>query len=367
MVNNFDTGGAGGKIIFADEGADGAVWFCTAAGKFFSVNGGKLDIRPAAFPAQLFYRVFHLQVPGRNGVTWHLQDGRVEKFRGEKLERDFGASPWPGSLILAQFKAADGSYVQIPFDANVTAACEDRAGNLVVATHGAGIFRFDAAGGYSRIGTDEGRSHGFVLSLCCDRDGNLWAGTDGDGLERIRKKIFDTPAGFSGGVAQSVAEDIQGGIWVAFNSRGLTYSLTNVSHDFRIGRANNAWSVLVDRRQQVWAGTRDEGLFRLESGIFQPVDAARKSVAAIFALFQSRDGKLWVGGESGLGSYDGQDWKIFSAADGLPSSAIRAIAEDAAGNLWIGTEEGGLFTLRGGKISAEDAPVKDISSLLVGP
>ena len=34
-------------------------------------------------------------------------------------------------------------------------------------------------------------------------------------------------------------------------------------------------------------------------------------------------------------------------------------------NLWIGTEGGGLFTLRDGKISAANAPVKDISSLLI--
>jgi ligand-binding sensor domain-containing protein/signal transduction histidine kinase len=364
VVKNFDAGGAGGKVIFANEDGNGVVWFCTTAGRFLSARDGMLDLHPAAFPAQLFYRIFHLRVPGHNGVSWRLHAGRVEKFRGETLERDFGPTPWTNSQVPAVFHTPDTNYIQFQFDAAVAAAVVDREGNLVVGTHGEGVFWFDAAGGCSHISTDEGLSHGIVLSLCFDREGNLWAGTDGDGIERIRKKMFAVPAGFSSGVAQSVAVDVQGGIWVAFNSRGLTYSLTNASRDFRIGSKNNAWSVLVDDRQQVWAGTRDEGLFRLESGSFRPVSAAGIA-PPICALFQSRDGKLWVGGQGGLGCYDGHDWTVFSTGDGLPPNPVRALAEDAKGAIWIGTESGGLFTLRDGKISAANAPVKDISSLLV--
>jgi hypothetical protein len=122
--------------------------------------------------------------------------------------------------------------------------------------------------------------------------------------------------------------------------------------------------VFVDRRQQVWAGTRDEGLFHLDAGSFQPVAAARKIGPQIFALFQTRDEKLWVGGQNGLGSFDGQAWKIFSMTDGLPPNAVRAMAEDVNSNLWIGTDGGGIFSMRDGKISPANAPVKDISCLL---
>jgi signal transduction histidine kinase/streptogramin lyase len=159
-------------------------------------------------------------------------------------------------------------------------------------------------------------------------------------------------------------QDAQGGFWATFNSRGLTYSLTNSLQTFGIGKGSNAWSVLVDSRQQVWAGTSGEGLFRFNSPSFQSVSTAEKIGPDIFALFESRDGKIWAGGENGLGSYDGQDWKIFNASNGFPPNAVRAIAEDTNGNLWIGTEAG-LFSLRDGKISAEAAPVNDISCLLV--
>ena len=363
VVKNFPTDAAAGKVIFADEDQNGVIWLCTDSG-IFSVKDGTVDLHPAAFPVPLFYRVFHLLVPGKHGVTWHLQNGHVEKFLEGKLEKDFGPNPWSSALSIAKIQVPDGSHVQIPYDPNITAAVEDREGSLVIATHDEGLFKL-AAGTWQHIGKDQGLSGNTLLALCSDREGNLWAGTDGGGLDRITRNSFAAALGPHAWTPQSVAEDAAGGFWVAFNRGGLAYSLTNSSLDFRIGNKGNAWSVLVDSRQQVWAGTRDEGLFRLESGRFQPVIAAKNIGSPIDALFQSRDGKLWVGGQTGLGSFDGTGWKLFSTADGLPPIAVRALAEDAQGNLWIGTEGGGLFMLRDGKISAANAPVKDISALLV--
>ena len=359
-VKNFETGGAVGKVMYAYEDEAGGIWFCTEDGNLVHWQDGRLDLKPPAPPdfwAQLFRRAFHLVVPRHHGGFWHLENNRRATWVGGKLEKDFGASPWPPSIITAIFSGAKTPFT---FNANITAACEDGAGNLVVGTHGAGVYWFDAAGGCQHITTEEKLSKNFVLSLCFDHEGNLWVGTDGGGLDRIKESLFSTPDGLSAGVVQSVAEDARGGLWVQDNSRGIVYDRTNSLINYGFG----AWSVLVDSQQQIWAGTRGKGLFRFTDGNFQRVEAAQKVGLQIFALFQSRDGKLWVGGENGLGCYDGQDWKFFSTADGLPASAVRALAEDADENLWIGTEDGGLFTLRDGKISPAHAPVKDISCLL---
>ena len=367
-VKNFETGGAVGKIIYAYEDETGVIWFCAADGRIFCWNHDRLDLHPPFsmdFWKQLFSRSFHLRVPGKNGVVWHLepQNAHVEQWRGDKLEKDFGVFPWMPAVVAAAFPTVKSGV--FAFDANITAACEDREGNLVVGTSGAGLFRLDADGGWRHITNSvQGLSHNTVLALCSDREGNLWAGTDGGGLDRIKRNFFTAAPELHPWVAQSAAEDAQGGLWVAFNSSGLSYWRTNSANDFRIGNKGNAWSVLVDSRQQVWAGTRDEGLFRFMSYYFQPVSAAEKVGRHIFALFQGRDGKIWAGGEQGLGCFDGQEWEIFTARDGLPKNAVRALAEDANGNLWIGTEGGGLFTLRDGKISSANAPVKDISCLL---
>ena len=372
VVKHFDTGGPGAEITRAFEDETGAIWFSTVDERFFYWKDGRLDLHPASFPAELFYRAFHLLVPGKNGVAWQLQNGRVEKFRGGKLEQDFGATPWAGSPIIAQFKTPGGSYVQFPFDANVTAACEDNDGNLVVGTHDAGVYWFDAAGGCRHISTGEGLSHPLVLSLCFDHEGNLWVGTDGGGLDRIKTKNFNAPAEFRLLTAQSISEDERGGLWTAFNARGISCWLTNSAQDFGVGLGSNAWTVLVDRQQQIWAGTRTEGLFQFQTNQFRAAPGAQILGPWIYALFQDRRGQLWAGTQNGLARRDGESWKLFTTRDGLSENVVRAIAEDADGNLWIGTENHSLNFFKDGKFISYQAtenglPGNNISCLYADP
>jgi signal transduction histidine kinase/streptogramin lyase len=289
-----------------------------------------------------------------------LRNGQVRKIQGSGDGKDFGRTPWQPSIVAAVIGGQP-----FEFDAAIASAGEDAEGNLVVGTYNNGLFWLDAAGKWHHLTKEQGLSSDTVLSLCADHEGNLWAGTDGGGLNRIKKKIFSAPAESHPWTAQSVAEDAQGGLWVAFNAHGLSYLSNNIVTDYGIGNYSNAWTVLVDNRQQIWAGTRGEGLYRFMSYYFQPVSAAGKIGRQIFALFQSRDGKVWVGGENGLACNDGAEWKFFSTRDGLPPNAIRAIAEDTNGVIWIGTDGGGLFQLRDEKISSANAPVSDISCLLV--
>jgi signal transduction histidine kinase/ligand-binding sensor domain-containing protein len=344
VVQTFPDSGKGGKITCAVEDATGNIWFSAADGRFFAWKDGRLEAQSSVFPAFLFYRAAHLIVPGTNDVIWHLQNGRVEKWKGDRLEKDFGAAPW-GTAPLS-------------------AAIADASGGLVAGTFAAGIYWLDVSGNWRHLTTQQGLSHDTILSLCFDREGDLWAGTDGGGLDCIKKKFFSALPGLPTWPAQSVAEDAQDGLWVTFNGHGLSHWQTNGVTDYGIGTYSNAWTVLVDNHQQIWAGTRGEGLFRFMSYYFQPVSEAGKVGREIFALFQSRDGKICVGGESGLAVADGDNWNFYSSNDGLPASAVRALADDTNGVLWIGTGSG-VFQLRGGKISSANAPVNDISCLLV--
>ncbi len=129
---------------------------------------------------------------------------------------------------------------------------------------------------------------------------------------------------------------------MAYNAWGLSYWSSNAVVDFGVGQASNAWTVLVDSKNNTWTGTSTEGLFFLRTNRFFPVFMARNLGPEIFALFQSRDGRLWVGAKNGLGCWNGKNWKFFTTHDGLSGSAVRAIAEGTNGDLWIGTEKDGL-------------------------
>ena len=60
----------------------------------------------------------------------------------------------------------------------------------------------------------------------------------------------------------------------------------------------------------------------------------------VTALYQTRDGYLWVGTPDGLACFDGVQFHRYSVANGLPHVGITALAEDPQGVLWVGTEHG---------------------------
>jgi ligand-binding sensor domain-containing protein/signal transduction histidine kinase len=68
---------------------------------------------------------------------------------------------------------------------------------------------------------------------------------------------------------------------------------------------------------------------------------------SVTAILQSRDGFLWVGTGTRLVRFDGVKFTEFSLplADTNAPARITALCEDAAGKLWVGTHQDGLFRL----------------------
>jgi ligand-binding sensor domain-containing protein/two-component sensor histidine kinase len=326
VVKSFatETAGSSRKVINAEEDSAGSIWFQTAEG-LLHFQAGKVNFFPG---------------------VWRPFLGTLQKW--QSVKKNSGPLPWGNTVV--------------------TATCEDEKGDLIVGTLGAGIFWLDAGGKFQNISKEQGLSSAFVLSLCLDRDGNLWAGTDGGGLDRIKRKIFNAPPESHPFAAQSISQDANGGLWTAFNAHGVSYWNTNSAQDFAVGQSQSASTVLVDGNQQVWAGTRQEGLFQFQTNHFIPAPGAEILGAQISALFEDRDGRLWAGTQNGLANFDGQKWKLFTTRDGLSENSVRAIAQDAAGNFWIGTESGGLDFLKDGKFSpvqksADNVPGNDITCL----
>src|SRR5258706_6470507 len=235
-VQSFNIGRSGheGRLTSACEDAAGAVWLYTADAHLGRYQNGKMDVLNLPFSAPAVSRViaaeksgplwvseyelgklsvlfsfrpvnFHpptlvidQSIParqidfilaGQRGGVWRLIDGQVQKWDSIRLEKNFGPYPWGNSTV--------------------TSACEDQAGNLIVGTLGAGVFWYEPDGKYRQISKEQGLSSAFVLSLWLDHGGNLWVGTDGDGLNRIKRKAFNTPDDLRPLTAQSVAEDGQ--------------------------------------------------------------------------------------------------------------------------------------------------------------
>lgn len=348
-VTSFEKETAGiGPVTTAIEDAGTNVYFYSEYG-LAQYHAGQIHFYPGVHSVQLEPLAAHLVVPSPGGGGWELWGQRVKHVDRNGAEKDFGPWPWGNSFIKA--------------------ACEDKEGNLFVGTLGAGLFWFESAGHCTRITTTNGLSSDYILSLCPDNEGNLWVGTDGGGIDRVKQKLFNALPGLHPLNVRSVAQDASGGMWAAFNASGLSYWNSNRLQDFGIGRNEDASTVLVDQKQNIWAGTTAEGLFKLESHEFVSAPGADifGSAAEILAIFQSRDGTVWVGSQNGLGRWDGKQWKLFTIADGLSGNVVSAIAEDSAGHLWIGTKDSGLNYFDGRKFSSttNGLPGDDISCLYI--
>ena len=79
---------------------------------------------------------------------------------------------------------------------------------------------------------------------------------------------------------------------------------------------------------------------------------------SVRCLAQDRAGFLWVGTDNGLFRYDGNRFRGFTTDDGLPSARIEAINQDGDGTLWVATYSG-LARLKGDRFETVDiAPAR---------
>ena len=71
-------------------------------------------------------------------------------------------------------------------------------------------------------------------------------------------------------------------------------------------------------------------------------------------VIQTSDGYVWIGSYGGLIRYDGSSFRDFSPM--IDSAAVRALYEDKAGKLWIGTNNSGVYVMEGDRFTKIKLP-----------
>lgn len=105
------------------------------------------------------------------------------------------------------------------------------------------------------------------------------------------------------------------------------------------GISNNTASCIIqDQKGFIWIGTKD-GLNRFDGYSFkifrnEKKDSTSLGNNSVWKLFESSNGTIWIGTEHGVFAYDPQ-LETFSHTAGTPKQLVRAIAEDADGNMWF--------------------------------
>ncbi len=143
-----------------------------------------------------------------------------------------------------------------------------------------------------------------------------------------------------------------------FNLSGLLAQNPSVKFE-RIGfeeglSQTTVYTVFQDHKGFMWFGTRD-GLHKYDGYSFKvyrnkPGDSSSISNSTIRAIYE-HDSVLWIGTERGLNRFDSQTERFThylndpTNVSSLSHNRIRAIIADTSGDLWIGTNGGGLNKL----------------------
>ncbi len=109
---------------------------------------------------------------------------------------------------------------------------------------------------------------------------------------------------------------------------------------------NNAYAVAGDARGRVWVGHRNHGVSVWNGQSWKNYGPLQGPLGErVFAIAVCpTDGDVWIATNAGLARYsdEGDSWSYYSRAENLRDDQIGAIAFDAAGNIYCGTQASGI-------------------------
>ncbi len=229
---------------------------------------------------------------GRDGTVllWVLEQGRALVLRGKNLETVAALADFPRAAALAMAETADGE--------------------IWVGTQDEGLFRL--AGGRTSAVT-EGLPDLKVNALVPGGNNELWVGTDAGIVRWDGTKL---------------------------TKAGVPRSLDGVQ----------ALAMAVDRDSNLWVGTNSQGLLRINSqGVAHMPESEGPSREAVTAVFEDREGNLWVGSASGLMRLRDSTFVTYSLPEGVPADGSSPVFVDSENRTWFSPAGGGLQWLKDGQ------------------
>jgi ligand-binding sensor domain-containing protein len=96
-----------------------------------------------------------------------------------------------------------------------------------------------------------------------------------------------------------------------------------------------------DKNGNYWFGTNGDGLIRYNGQALEKISLGEGNKGiAIRAISEDALGNVWFGTSDGLGKYNGENFTIFSEKEGLLGEEIWGMTIGKNGLVWVGTTEG---------------------------
>jgi len=362
-----------GAVYAISQTPDGYLWLGTQSGavRFDGVRAVPLALPPGQ---QLPSTVVEALLPARDGTLWiGTIDGLVSWKNGHltqypalahhivvALLQDRGGTVWVGGVVGPRGKlcAIRGESTTCHGDdgslgSAVASLYEDSDGTLWVGT-GTGLWRWNP-GPPTRWPATPIRGHQALTQG--DHGSGLMVATEG-----VRKivgtKLVDYP--LPGAplhlTATNLLRDHNGGLWIGTSSHGLVHTYEGKTSLFNRNdglSSDHVNALFEDREGTIWVATSD-GLDQ-----FRELPVTSLSVkqglsrAAVTSVLAARDGSVWIGSADGLNKWNHGRVTIYRRRNdpGLPDDEIESLFEDEGGRIWVSAYRG-LAVFENGKFTA---------------
>lgn len=217
-----------------------------------------------------------------------------------------------------------------------------------------------------------------VVSVLEDDNKRLWIGTQHDGIYKYNletKKLDKYNLTENASTIRTIYQDNFRRIWFGTSEGCYVFNeTTQIPERVNYPRSLSETSIGAireDRNGKIWIGTElflmsfDARSFSLTEQfpyqtIFQQKFTSNLDCAIINALFVDRDNNIWVGtawGGVSMLEATSAKFKLIKHNPGeitdLPNYSVASLSQDKNGNLWIGIDGGGVYTmnLQSGAIS----------------
>ncbi|MDB5138853.1 MAG: todS 2 [Mucilaginibacter sp.] len=269
-------------------------------------------------------------------------------------------------------------------DENITSIKKDRSGNFWFLHSTSGIYKYNPLTHKTIHLTHNAADStsiclNVVSDIAQDSEGNIWLTYRSGILERLDPKNYHVnyrshtfsklPVGLNS--SYKIFIDNQDDIWafVPTYSAGVYYLNFKKSIFKHIDKGNDpshlntnvVSSVIQDDKNRIWIATDHGGVnllnkqnFKIQYLLNREDDNKAIGQNSITLMYKDNTGIIWVGTyKKGVGYYHESIIKFplythhlsdpVSARGSLSFSDVNSFAEDRAGNLWIGTNGGGLI------------------------
>lgn len=253
----------------------------------------------------------------------------------------------------------------------------DRNDNLWIGTFNGGINILKSNKTWFEIYKPESQnskntSHS-ILDVTETEDGTLWIGTDGSGMFELNKSVneivsrefaydFNQPLGIGSNVVKTIFEDRSNLLWIGLFGAGLdkydrdadqfTHFRNDPADPYSLS-SNNIWSISEDKKGHLWIGTLGHGIniYNPKTNKFRNInnDESLNEIGLGIMALQIDEDEVYIGDQNdGLYLYNLKNDQISNFknnsedANSISNDEIRAIYKSKKGELWIGTEGGGL-------------------------